>query len=250
MSETEPLKVSGSQNENISEEETNNNNDGIVLKEINGKHSYKTGEVAKMLGESPAMIGHYCREFAEHLNLDHAPGQHRTFNEENIKILRYIIYLLKEEKMSTDQAKEFLSTPQGKLLKKIDYGEDKVNLFIELITTGLKSSIEDIVKKQISSSLSELVPNVVNEIVPKVIEEYSDQISKSISEQQSNIEGSMKELIDKNITSLEAVNCTVEESNKKVANQLTEVEQKLLELRETKLNPNNKKKGFFSRFFK
>lgn len=225
-------------------ENSNNATEDIIVKQINGKHSIKTGEVAKLLGETPAMIGHYCREFEDHLNLDHTPGQHRTFNEENVKALRYIIYLLKEKRMSTEQAKEFLSTPKGKLFAPIDNDEDKAKVFVDLITEQLSPVIQNIVKEQISATLAELMPQTVGQSM--------DKLSASLMEQQNNMQTSIKQLVDESVKSLDDIRSVVgdnKENSGKVSEQLTKVEQHLLELRETKFNKEDKK-GFFARIFK
>lgn len=219
--------------------------EGIAVRQINGKHSIKTGEVAKLLGETPAMIGHYCREFAEHLNLDHTPGQHRTFNEENVKMLKYIVYLLKEKRMSTEQAKEFLSTPQGKLFAPIENDEDKAKVFVDLITEQLSPILKNIVKEQISATLAELMPQTVGQSM--------DKLSASLMEQQTSMETSIKQLVDESVKSLDDIRSVVGESNEnagKMTEQLTKVEKQLLELRETKFNHKEEKKGLLSRFFK
>jgi hypothetical protein len=224
---------------------SNNQEEGIIVRQINGKHSIKTGEVAKLLGETPAMIGHYCREFAEHLNLDHSPGQHRTFNEENVKTLSYIVYLLKDKRMSTDQAKEFLSTPQGKLFAPIDNDEDKAKVFVDLITQQLSPILQNIVKEQISATLAELMPQTIGKSM--------DKLSASLIDQQTNIQTSIKQLVDESVKSLDDIRSVVGESNEnagKVVDQLTKVERQLLELRETKFNQKEEKKGILSRFFK
>lgn len=217
----------------------------IIERQINGKYSMKTGEVSKLLGETPAMIGHYCREFADYLNLDHTPGQHRTFTEENVKILKYIIYLLKEKRMSTEQAKEFLSTPQGQLFAPIDNEEDKAKVFVDLITEQLSPILENIVKEQIAVTLNELMPTTIGETM--------DKLSGSIKEHQTSMETSINKLVNESVKSLDNIKSAVgehKESSLNVVENLSRVEKQLLELREAKFNQKEEKKGLFSRIFK
>lgn len=230
----------------IPKEKDENSSTEIKVREISGKRIYKTGEVAKMLGETPAMIGYYCRTFEEHLNLEHTPGQHRTFNEHHIEILKYILYLIRDEKMSVEQVNAFLSTPQGKLLTPIKDEEDKVKVFVDIISKELKASIEQIVKTQVESSL--------REVMPSLVESSMDKLSSSLIEQQMAIEGTIKELVTESTSSLTEMNSKINESVDnigKATNQLTSVEQSLLKWREEKSKEEQEeKKGLFAKLFK
>jgi DNA-binding transcriptional MerR regulator len=131
-----------------------------------GNYLHKTGDVAKILEETPAMIGHYSREFSQYLDLEHTPGQHRFFNEEHVKVLKYIIYLLRNKEMTIEQAKRFLATPQGKEflatpqgidLPIIDNGGDKELILMDLIVKEIKASIPDMIRKYIKDIMPETI---------------------------------------------------------------------------------------------
>lgn len=232
-------------NQNFNEFNHNNDNESVT---INGKPlTFKTGDVAKMLGETPAMIRYYCREFEEFLGIDHSPGKHRIFTEREIKYLRYIIYLLKEKNLSVKQAKEFLSTPQGKLMAPIENSEDKVKIFVEMISTQLKKEISEFVRNEIQIALKEM---------QKPIDKISSTLDKTI---QSN--ESLKATIEKMVTytvasnkdvkrKLNEINTTFEKINE-INTNLSKVDQFIMEFRQKyaqreELSP---KRGFFSKIF-
>lgn len=172
---------------------------------INGQvKTYKTGEVAEILGESPAMIRFYCKEFDEFLNIKTTPGEHRLFTAEDIEKLRYIIYLCKEQNFTVRKAKEFLSTPEGKLMSPIQNLEEKVSYLIEAVSkniyqnfyedfTGNFKKLQDEIKKlqEENKELKELYSTSVSKIfeltdqIPKMIETtelYDKKIDKFIED--------------------------------------------------------------------
>lgn len=114
--------------------------------------SYRTGDVAKMLGETPAMIGYYCRQFSEYLGLSHTTGQHRVYNDQHVKNLKYIIYLMKDKRMTAEQTKEFLAMPEGKALSLVV--EDNLEqLLVGNLT--IKDYIADTVRQEVHNWLKE-----------------------------------------------------------------------------------------------
>lgn len=229
-------------------EESFQTSDNTNLHYINGKPmTYKTGDVAEILGETPAMIRYYCREFEEFLEINHTPGEHRTYTEKEIKLLRYIIYLLKDKNLSVKQAKEFLSTPQGKLMAPIENDEDKVKVFVEIISAQLKEEISNIVRKEIAQSLREIQQPLLqltssierneksNENITKMV---VDMVEKTIEENTQ---------VNEKLAEIDTISKKINQMNSSLSN----VDQFISEYRQKLNQPaqSNEKKGFFSKFF-
>lgn len=238
---------------------------------INGKPlTFKTGDVAKILNETPAMIRYYCREFEEFLGIEHNPGEHRIFTEREIEYLRYIIYLLKEKNLSVKQAKEFLSTPQGKLMAPIENDEDKVKIFVEVISQQLKEEIGNIIRNEISLALREIekplqsltstlrTNSELNEKITKSIEDFLQQAQKNNEELKRQLEGiasvsesenktKENEMLDERLREIASMSAKMEEINQNVSR----VDQFISEfrLRMTEQENKKEKRGFLSRLF-
>lgn len=237
-----------SMNENYDQnyEETGNNDNQSFT--INGRPlTFKTGDVAKMLGETPAMIRYYCREFEEFIGIEHNPGEHRTFTDREIKYLRYIIYLLKDKNLSVKQAKEFLSTPQGQLMAPIENSEDKVKVFVEMISSQLKEEISTLVRNEIKFAINE---------IQQPIKAISSTLDKTI-ESNENIEKTIKEMVTNTLESNENINRKLNEIDnltKSIDNMnsnLSKVDQFIIEYRQRYVQREEaeSKKGFFSKLF-
>lgn len=215
---------------------------------INGRPlTFKTGDVAKILGESPAMIRYYCREFEEFIGIDHSPGEHRIFTDREIKYLRYIIYLLKDKNLSVKQAKEFLSTPQGQLMAPIENSEDKVRIFVEIISSQLKEEISQLVRKEIQYTLTE---------IQKPILAISSTLEKTVQSNE-NIKETIGKMVAETIASNNEVNQKLNEINElsetinNMNKSLSKVDQFIVEYRQkyAQREESERKKGFWSKFF-
>lgn len=227
--------------------------------EINGKPlTYKTGEVAQMLDETPAMIRYYCREFEEFLDIEHQPGEHRTYTEKEIKALRYIIYLVKEKNLSVKQAKEFLSTPQGKLMAPLENDEEKAKLLVDVISRQLKEEINAVIRKEMTEAIREIQKPLLalTENTSQTTEEMAKQIEdflaknkeekKLIKEKLEQMEKIMEEnkALKEKLENMEKINETVETINQN----LTGIDKAIADFRE-RVAQKEEKKGLFARIF-
>jgi DNA-binding transcriptional MerR regulator len=227
-------------------DETDNDNEQTF--NINGRPlTFKTGDVAKILGETPAMIRYYCREFEEFIGIEHNPGEHRTFTDREIKYLRYIIYLLKDKNLSVKQAKEFLCTPQGQLMAPIENSEDKVKVFVEMISSQLKDEISDIVRKEIQYALKEIQQPIfaISSTLDKTIQS-NENIKETIKEMVTNTIAS-NDNINRKLNEIDTLSKTIDNMN----TNLSKVDQFIVEYRQryAQREESEHKKGFLSKFF-
>lgn len=242
--------------DNLDKSKSNNNqnydesnyNDTEEEFNINGRPlTFKTGDVAKILGESPAMIRYYCREFEEFIGIDHSPGEHRIFTDKEIKYLRYIIYLLKDKNLSVKQAKEFLSTPQGQLMAPIENSEDKVRIFVEMISSQLKEEISQLVQKEIQYALTE---------IQKPILAISSTLGETV-QSNKNIKETIKKMVAKTTANNNEINQKLNEINElsetinNMNKSLSKVDQFIVEYRQkyAQREESERKKGFWSKIF-
>ena len=241
--------------DNLDKSESNNNqnydesnyNDTEKFN-INGRPlTFKTGDVAKMLGESPAMIRYYCREFEKFIGIDHSPGEHRIFTDREIKYLRYIIYLLKDKNLSVKQAKEFLSTPQGQLMVPIENSEDKVRIFVEMISSQLKEEISQLVRKEIQYMLTEIQEPIlaISSTLEKTVQS-NENIKETIEKMAAETIASNNEANQK-LNEINELSETINNINKS----LSKVDQFIIEYRQkyAQHEESERKKGFWSKIF-
>lgn len=223
--------------------------------------TFKTGDVAKMLNETPAMIRYYCREFEEFMGFEHNPGEHRVFTKKEIEYLRYIIYLVKEKNLSVKQAKEFLSTPQGKLMEPLKNEEDKAKIFVEVLSEQLRGEIAKIVRNEISLAFKEMQQPLLTlsssiEENAKLNEDLSKNIEKLVEQTLKDNED-VKQKINEIITLSENEtkgNETIEEKLNQIdslSETVRNVDQFISEFRLKKAESGKEqpKKGFFARLF-
>ena len=235
-------------NENIDQNFDELNNDDTQTFRINGRPlTFKTGDVAKILGESPAMIRYYCREFKEFIGIDHTPGEHRIFTDREIKYLRYIIYLLKDNNLSVKQAKEFLSTPQGQLMAPIENNEDKVKIFVEMISSQLKEEISELVRKEIQYALKEIQQPIlaISSTLDKTVQS-NENIKETIERMVANTIASNNE-VNRKLNEINELSETINNMNKS----LSKVDQFIVEYRQkyAQQKESEQKRGFWSKFF-
>ena len=110
--------------------ETNSNND-----EINGKPLYyMTSQVATILNETDSTIRFWCSKFKDILKIE-MTGSHRRFKEEDIKKLKYIKKLLREENFSIQQVQEYGCQKDKSIIKKKIQNQDP--LAIQSLATSI-----------------------------------------------------------------------------------------------------------------
>lgn len=78
-----------------------------------------TGELAQILNINDATIRYYCIEFEDFIQPIRS-NKKRYFEEEHVERLIYIVYLLKEKRLTVRLVKEHLKTENGKVMKPID----------------------------------------------------------------------------------------------------------------------------------
>jgi DNA-binding transcriptional MerR regulator len=91
-------------------------------KYIRGKPIYyKTSEVAMQLNTTDSTVRFYCGCFNDFLNIE-TSGRNRRFKDGDIEKLKFIQKLLKEDGLSIQQVKEYLSEPdiENKVIKQDD----------------------------------------------------------------------------------------------------------------------------------
>lgn len=214
---------------------------------INGGFiTYKTGEVAELLNETPQMIRYYCKEFADFLGFkDLPPGEHRVYTQTEIEKLKYIIYLLKEKDFTVRHAKEFLATPEGILMVPVETDEEKAEKFVQLVTSKIKTEMDV------------MLTSYVNQIVNQVKIQLSEPLQKAALdtiESQKKLEQEVKEMLSKSIEETQKVNqklTTLEERTQEINNMtstLSKVDTFIQEFRQKQNNP-QKQKGIFGFLF-
>ncbi|WP_147566654.1 MerR family transcriptional regulator [Clostridium tyrobutyricum] len=200
---------------------------------INGEvKTFKTGDVAKILNETTAMIRVYCRDFSEFLKLDHKPGEHRTFNKKHIEILKYIIYLLKEKNYTTKQAKEYLTTPEGKLMQPITDDKERMTILLDM----LGEKIRPIIKEEVSTLI-----------------QSNNKNHQKINDKLDNIEAIAKDKIGYVIKSTEALKNSISKINeieKQNEERSKRVEELISDFRNKNEKEIKKKRSFIFPFFK
>lgn len=136
---------------------------------ITGKAvTFKTGEVARIIGETPAMTRYYCREFEKYLSLEHEPGKHRFYSKRNVNELKYILRLIKNDGLSVKQVHEFLSSPEGKLAAPIFDQQTKFRELIEIMTSRVDGTIKDVIKREIENSFSSVFSETLKNATDKL----------------------------------------------------------------------------------
>lgn len=214
MNDNQNIKFS-KEEKNCFEEKLNVNVDDKI---INGKPlTFKTGEVAEMLGETPAMIRYYCKEFEEFLSLKHNPGEHRIFTQKNIEELKYIIKLLKEDNLTVKQVHEFLSSPEGKLASPIFDQQEKIKEMLNAISLRIDERLREIVREELQKNLvplfQEIVQNSINQIATtKDIENSFQSIKNEIINE--NLE--TKKIVEKHKKNTEKMFEKIEDNMDKI----------------------------------
>ena len=103
---------------------------------------------------------------------------------------------MKDKNLSVKQAKEFLSTPQGQLMVPIENSEDKVRIFVEMISSQLKEEISQLARKEIQYALTE---------IQKPILAISSTLEKTVQSNE-NIKETIEKMAAETIASNNEVN--------------------------------------------
>lgn len=162
------------------ENENNNPIDAEFIEDtytkfINGKPIYyKTNEVAQALGENDSTIRFWCQMFADFLPIE-TSGRNRKFKDGDIEKLRFIQKLLRIDKLSIQQVKEYCSEPniEKRLVKESD------PLPVQIIATS--TAIE------VGSQLNDYLERMENNILDKIEQNHQlelDLIKEEFSKNQ------------------------------------------------------------------
>jgi len=216
-----------------------------VTENINGKPiTFKTGEIAEIFDESPAMIRYYCSEFKEHMTLDHKAGEHRTYTQKNIDELKYILGLLKKDGLSVKQVHEFLSSPEGHLAAPIFDQQDKMKVLINAMVQRIDTQLQGIVKRELENTFTPMFQEVIKNSVSDLVN--NKEFVGSMESVNNNLNKIKEEMLENNKKTEESIKET----------SVTKVEMKIFEenianMIEEKLKQNDiaQKKGFFGRLF-
>lgn len=237
------------------EENTTNENDVI---EIRGEPKYySTGQVAKMLEEADSTIRYWSDEFEDFLKIRKtgASGRVRRFTMTDIKKIEYIRNLLKDENLSIQQVKEYLSSPEANELKPIS--KEREQIMVEAIAKVMSTQIEEVFDRRFQE---------LEELLLKTTKIQADAHRDLIKDVREEIQTEKNSIINKLNDNYEAISETivkVEEDSKKKEEDLKESIHDLkesLNTREEKLDKyiadmrneksETEKRGFFSRIFK
>ena len=138
---------------------------------------YSTEEVSKILDEEVKTINYWCVKLDSILNIN-LVGRERIFNDTDLNNLKQIKRLIREEKMDTDQVKQYLSEPETKIIKR---NENQIPM-------TMISTIANVIATQISNSIAEANKEIAATI--KTQSKYIKQLEKKVdvlSKQQETI---------------------------------------------------------------
>jgi DNA-binding transcriptional MerR regulator len=121
---------------------------------------YTTKYVAEQLEENDSTIRFWCDEFEDYLKIKRS-GRNRMFTDKDIKKLQSIKCLLKSEKLSIRQAKEFLLTGNSIAIKpKIEQNDPLVvQAICEIIISQFDSRFKNIQDNILEKIKNEMVLN-------------------------------------------------------------------------------------------
>ena len=95
---------------------------------------WTTTQVGEKVGEADSTIRYWCIEFADFLDISTVgpTGKKRLFKASDVNKMAYIKKLLKEERFSIRQVKEFLSTAEGEAMLPVEKAREQ--LVVEAVT--------------------------------------------------------------------------------------------------------------------
>lgn len=214
---------------------------------------YKSGDVAKMCGQSEQMIRNYTRTFAEFLNVE-VKNSHRFYSYEDVRTLKLIFNLREKRKFTIQQTLDFMRGGASDLASVSD--NENANAALALLLNSIEDKIgsfaenlEKLIDKKYNDNLLLLQDSlnlqnnsiIENEkIIAKneeVIKENNELIHKS-----SEIIGNLEQVIeqkDSYIQHLENLNSKYEDLLNKTIEQNEDINSKLDSMKE------KKKKWFF-----
>jgi DNA-binding transcriptional MerR regulator len=210
-------------------------------KTINGKVlSFKTGDIARMIGEKDQTIRNYCIAFEDFLGMEHKEGEHRIFSQDDLDKFIFIKYLLKEKNYSIKQAKEYLSTPEGKSLMPIEElnENNKMKLIADMMTENLKPYLSTILK------------DTVQQILQNNSEDIKNHIDISISNNSIELKNEINNIKD-NISKINETNINIKTDREQLTESMIKIENMIQKFQEksSETDKQPQKRSIFN-FFK
>ena len=134
--------------------------DGTYTVVENEPSYYTTKYVAEQLEENDSTIRFWCDEFEDYLKIKRS-GRNRMFTDKDIKKLQNVKCLLKSEKLSIRQAKEFLLTGNSIAMKPAIEQNDPlvVQAICEIIISQFDSRFKNIQDNILEKIKNEMVLN-------------------------------------------------------------------------------------------
>lgn len=186
----EKPKITSEANIDMNDDTVIETDDNVI--EIAGEPKYySTGQVANMLNENESTIRFWCNEFEQFLKIERS-GRNRQFTATDIKKLKYIQYLLREENFTIKQVKEFLSSKEAELMKPISKEREK------LIIQALSQIIIPEIVRNFQVLEQRITANVVDELKVYLSDLYTPIQNgiKDISQELKQQNQELKEKMD------------------------------------------------------
>ena len=115
--------------------------------------TYKTSDVADILGIESQDVRNYCQQFSDFLNIDRTVGGQRRFTKENIDRLAAILNIKNANGYTIEQTRAALATEEGQILVARDEPE-KLKKLMEWTIAQMGEVVEQIVTAKVSEALS------------------------------------------------------------------------------------------------
>lgn len=241
VDEKEVFSSSADANEGIKEPVIEESSEGYrkeQMKKVFSTQGYlKTSDIADYLGCSPQMARNYVNDFEEFLSVEKTTGGHRKYSLEDAAKIYEIIKIRRDKGFTVEMTKEYLRTPNGKILAA---GSETAQMEM------LFQKLSDEVKKQVQESVEETLKAGM-EGLQKSLDSYSSLIleqkeSAPALEQKKDLED-IKKKLDQEAEQNEILRKEIEEKNKQIMKLIEEQDLVLKKLEEKDKEP-VKKKGF------
>lgn len=138
---------------------------------------YTTTQVGQAIGESDSTVRYWCIEFEEFLKLEKTgkAGKKRLFKDHDIRKMEYIKYLLKQEKLSIRQVKEYLSSSEAESMLPIT--KEKEQIVIEAVAKVVTVELDRKLDEKFNAFQA-----TIQEVMLKALEFQVEAQSKFVSE--------------------------------------------------------------------
>lgn len=197
----------------------------------------KTSDIADYLGCSPQMARNYVNDFEEFLTVEKTSGGHRKYSLEDAAKIYEIIKIRRDKGFTVEMTKEYLRTPNGKILAA---GSETAQMEM------LFQKLSDEVKKQVQESIEETFKAGMDGL-QKSLDSYSslmlEQKEAALALEHKNDLDKIKQKLDDETEQNQLLRKELEEKNKQIMRLIEEQDLTLKKLEERDKEP-VKKKGF------